>query len=76
MFGNFVRQIADERYTSINTTTDNNASTTIKEDVEKIKDREKILKQIDALTRKIKSEPSIGKKQALAEERYKLKQLL
>jgi hypothetical protein len=76
VFGNFVRQIAGERYTSINTTTDNNASTTIKEDVEKIKEREKIQKQIDALTRKINSEPSIGKKQELAEERFRLKQLL
>ena len=76
VFGNFVRQIAGERYTSINTTTNGNVSTTIKDDIEKIKNREKILKQIDALTRKIKSEPSIGKKQALAEERYKLKQLL
>lgn len=76
VFGNFIRQIAGERYTSINTTTNNNASTTIKEDVEKIKEREKIQKQIEALTRKIKSEPSMGKKQALAEERYKLKQLL
>ena len=36
----------------------------------------KILKQIEALTRKIKSEPSMGKKQALAEQRYRLKQLL
>lgn len=76
VFGNFVRQIAGERYTSINTATDGNTSTTIKEDVEKIKDREKILKQIDALTRKIKSEPSMGKKQALAEERFRLKQLI
>lgn len=76
VFSNFVRQIAGERYTSIKPAIDNSTPTTIKDDIEKIKDREKILKQIDALTRKIKSEPSIGKKQLLAEERYKLKQLL
>jgi len=49
---------------------------TIKEDVEALKEREKIQKQIDAITRKINAEPSLGKKQELAEERYRLKSLL
>lgn len=48
----------------------------IKDDVEAMKEREKIQKQIDALTRRINAEPSLGKKQELAEERYKLRQLL
>lgn len=76
VFGNFVRQIAGERYANIKSTVNDGTPTTIKDDIEKIKDREKILKQIDALTRQIKSEPSIGKKQLLAEQRYKLKQSL
>lgn len=73
VFSNFVRQVAGERFTSTKKT---DSSTSIKDDVEAIKEREKILKQIEALDRKIKAEPSIGKKQELAEERYKLKQLL
>ena len=76
VFGNFVRQIAGERYTSANPTANNDASTTIAEDIQTIKEREKIQRQIAALDRQIKSEPSIGKKQALAEQRYHLKQLL
>ena len=44
--------------------------------IERMKEREKIMKQIATLDRQIKSEPSIGKKQALAEQRYRLKQLL
>lgn len=46
--------------------------TTIQEDIARLKTREKIQKQIDTLDRKIKAEPSIGKRQRLAEERYKL----
>lgn len=49
---------------------------TIQEDIARLKAREKIQKQIDALDRKIKSEPSIGKRQKLAEERYNLLQRL
>lgn len=73
VFSNFVRQIAGDKLTfaeSIDT------PKTVKEDIEKLKEREKIQKQIDILTRKINAEPSLGKKQELAEERYKLKQLL
>lgn len=73
VFSNFVRQVAGERFTSAKKT---DSSTSIKDDVEAIKEREKILKQIEALDRKIKTEPSLGKKQELAEERYKLKVLL
>ena len=73
VFSNFVRQIAGEKLTFGKST---DVPKTIKEDVETLKEREKIQKQIYALTRKINVEPSLGKKQELAEERYKLKQLL
>ena len=73
VFGNFVRQIAGGRFTDVKR---GEKPASIKDDVEAIKEREKILKQIEVLDRKIKAEPSIGKKQELAEERYKLKQLL
>lgn len=73
VFSNFVRQIAGDKLTFAKST---DVPKTIKEDVETLKEREKIQKQIDVLTRKINTEPSLGKKQELAEERYKLKQLL
>ena len=73
VFGNFVRQIAGDKLRFAKSA---DAPKTIKEDVEALKGREKIQKQIDVLTRKINTEPSLGKKQELAEERYKLKQLL
>lgn len=73
VFGNFVRQIAGDKLRFAKSA---DAPNTIKEDVETLKEREKIQKQIDVLTRKINAEPSLGKKQELAEERYKLKQLL
>lgn len=73
VFGNFVRQIAGEKLRFAKSA---DAPKTIKEDVEALKEREKIQKQIDIFTRKINAEPSLGKKQELAEERYKLKQLL
>lgn len=72
-FGNFVRQIAGDKLIFAKSA---DAPKTIKEDVEALKEREKIQKQIDALTRKINAEPSLGKKQELAEERYGLKSLL
>lgn len=73
VFSNFVRQIAGDKLTFAEST---DTPKTIKEDVEKLKEREKVQRQIDALTHKINAEPSLGKKQELAEERYKLKQLL
>lgn len=73
VFSNFVRQIAGDKLTFAKST---DVPKTIKEDVEALKERERIQKQIDALTRKINAEPSLGKKQELAEERYRLKSLL
>lgn len=73
VFSNFVRQIAGDKLTFGKST---DVPKTIKEDVETLKERGKIQKQIDVLTHKISAEPSLGKKQELAEERYKLKQLL
>lgn len=75
VFSNFVRQIAGNKLTSVKKTNEE-APKSIKEDVEALKEREKIMKQIAVLDRKIKVEPSLGKKQELAEERYKLKQML
>lgn len=73
VFSNFVRQIAGDKLKFAKST---DAPKTIKEDVEALKEREKIQKQIDVLTRKINAEPSLGKKQELAEERHRLKSLL
>ncbi len=75
VFGNFVRQIAGEKFVE-NKGASGEIIRSVKEEVEALKEREKILKQITTLDRKIKTEPSLGKKQELAEERYKLKQLL
>ena len=75
VFSNFVRQIAGDKLTSAKKTNEETPKS-IKEDVEALKEREKIMKQIAALDRKIKAEPSLGKKQELAEERYRLKQQL
>lgn len=75
VFSNFVRQIAGDKLPAAKNDS-SEVSRTIKDDVEAMKERDKIQKQIDALTRKINAEPSLGKKQELAEERYKLKQLL
>lgn len=72
VFSNFVRQIAGDKLIFA----ESDAPKTVKEDIEKLKEREKIQKQIDALTRKINAEPSLGKKQELAEERYRLKKSL
>lgn len=75
VFSNFVRQIAGDKLS--NTKADSaEAPKNIKNDVEAMKEREKIQKQIDALTRRINAEPSLGKKQEMAEERYRLKRLL
>jgi|GEM_PF-509822 len=74
VFENFVRQVAGERLsaTKMRDRSDGNASKSIRADVDAMKEREKIQKQIDAIDRKIRNEPSIGKKQQLAEEKYKL----
>ena len=75
VFSNFVRHIAGDKLTSAKNANEE-APKSIKDDVEALKERERILKQIAVLDRKIKAEPSLGKKQELAEERYRLKQLL
>ncbi len=74
VFNNFVRQIAGDKL--VGTKKSSEAPKSIKEDIEVLKEREKIQKQIAALDRKIKAELSLGKRQELAKERYKLKQLL
>ena len=74
VFSNFIRQIAGDKLT--NTKEPSKAPKSIKEDIEALKEREKIMRQIAMLDRKIKAEPSLGKKQELAENRYRIKQLL
>ncbi len=78
IYANFLSQVGGEKLAPNNHTDGSEPKTSLegaKDDIEKMKERAKIQKQIDALTRKIKSEPSIGKRQELAEERYGLKQL-
>lgn len=74
VFSSFVRQIAGDKLTTAQESDE--MPRTIKEDVEALKGREKIQKQIDALTRKINAEPSLGERQELAEERFRLRRLL
>lgn len=74
-FGNFVRQIAGEKFVE-NKGTCGEVVKSVKEEVEALKERERIMRQIAVLDRKIKAEPSLGKKQELAEERYRLKEYL
>lgn len=60
----------------LNETSAKSKSPSIKTELEQMKSREKLAKQIADLDRRIKSEPSIGKKQKLARERWKLAQEL
>lgn len=76
VFSNFVRQIAGDKLTTTKKNNKEKSSNSIKEDIETLKERERIMKQVAVLNRKIKMEPSLGKKQLLAEERYRLKQQL
>lgn len=76
VFSNFVRQIAGDKLTTTNKNNKEKSPNSIKEDIETLKERERIMKQVAVLNRKIKMEPSLGKKQSLAEERYRLKQRL
>lgn len=75
VFGNFVRQIAGEKFVE-NKGISGEVARSVKEEVEALKERERIMRQISVLDRKIKAEPSLGKKQELAEERYRLKEYL
>ena len=80
IYANFLNQVAGEKLSFVTAETNKTEIKAtledVRGDVERMKEREKIQRQIDALTRKINAEPSIGKKQELAEERYRLKQLL
>lgn len=76
VYNNFVRQIAGDRLATKSETNTQPAKPNIKSELEHMKEREKNQKQIAALDRQIKAEPSVGKKQQLAEERYKLMELL
>ena len=76
VFSNFVRQIAGDKLTTTKKNNKEKSPNSIKEDIETLKERERIMKQVAVLNRKIKMEPSLGKKQSLAEERYRLKQQL
>lgn len=58
VFSNFVRQIAGNKLSTAKTDS-TEAPKNIKDDVEAMKEREKIQKQIDALTRRINAEPSL-----------------
>lgn len=76
VYENFLRQIAGDRLMS-NDGGDHIESTCgIDRAIDKMKEREKLIKQIESLTKMIKSEPSLGKKQELATERYRLQSIL
>lgn len=68
IYKNYLHQIAP----SLDLKPQTNVKTAIKDS----QDREKIIKQIDALNRAILHEPSIAKQQELARERYSLEQQL
>ncbi len=81
VYSNFIRQIAGDRLAAHDNIASMSAngnidSGSIKTDLNRMKEREQIQKQIAALDRRIRAEPSIGKKQKLAEEKYKLLQRL
>lgn len=76
VYNNFVRQIAGDRLTLKSGTNAQPAKPNIKSELEHMKEREKLQKQIAALDRQIKSEPSIGKKQQLAEKKYRLMKVM
>lgn len=75
VYNNFIRQIAGENLKR-STTTNKEQVAGIKDDIESKKENDKILKQIAILEHKKQREPSIGKKQEIAKQIYKLKQLL
>lgn len=75
VFSNFVRQIAGDKLPATKSQSIRTLKG-VKDDVKAMRERKKIQRQIDALTRKINAEPSLGRRQELAEERYKLRKLL
>lgn len=74
IYANFLRQIAGDKLK--NSGEQKSGLSEVKTDVDQMKERTKIQKQIEALDRKIKNEPSIGKRAELAKERYRLQQLV
>lgn len=70
MTGNSVKSIYVNFIQQIHPTFD--PAKPIAEAVQDTKEQEKLRKQIDAISRKIASEPSVAKKQELARERYAL----
>lgn len=76
VYENFLRQIAGDRLMLNNGGDHTEPICGIDRAIDKMKEREKLIKQIESLTKKIKSEPSLGKKQELATERYRLQSIL
>ena len=76
VYENFIRQIAGDRLDALLPPGPIPSDATIADDIQRMKEREKILAKIESLKRKQKSEPSIGKKQAMAEEIFNLKKIL
>lgn len=76
VYENFLRQIAGDRLMSNGGGDHIEPTCDIDRAIDKMKEREKLIKQIESLTKKIKSEPSLGKKQELATERYRLQSIL
>lgn len=74
-YENFIRQIAGDnlKRSGVN---GKEHTAEIKDDIEKKKEDDKILKQIAMLERKKQNEPSIGKKQEIAKQIYRLKDYL
>ena len=75
VYENFIRQAAGDDLRRSGVDSKEHAAE-IKDEIEKKKEDDKILKQIAALERKKQREPSIGKKQEIAKQIFKLKQLL
>lgn len=76
VYENFLRQIAGDRLMPNDGGDHIEPTCGIESEIDKMKEREKLMKRIEALTKKIKSEPSLGKKQELATERYRLQGIL
>ena len=72
VYENFIRQIAGD---NLKRSEEKSSGKTIgiKDEIEKKKENDKILKQIAALKRRKQREPSIGRKQDIARKIYKLR---
>lgn len=76
VYENFLRQVAGDRLMPNDGGDHIEPTSGIDRAIDIMKEREKLIKQIESLTKKIKSEPSLGKKQELATERYRLQSIL